>query len=111
MSRGIKWDKQTKTATIVNNGQSAVLNFSGKAIEGSKNQIILPTEWIRLENGKSMINVNVLCYIFDPAADKLADKERDDWASKLSFLNISTEGIYSAVDGYLQVFLSYRPHG
>ncbi|MFD2114182.1 hypothetical protein ACFSTH_14925 [Paenibacillus yanchengensis] len=107
----ILWDGSSKTVKIIKNGQEAVLNFSGKTIKPAANQIILPTNWARLEKGKAFISASVLCYIFENNVELFEilggdtnDKERIEWLNKLAFLNISTTVTQS--DDTLQIYIS-----
>ena len=107
--QAITWDNVRKIILVKNQGSELVLNFSGKEFKVSNNQVVLPTEWIKLENGRAGINCFVLAYIFDRNADSLKDKEREAWKDKLSFLNIDwTDGLPGVNDGYMHVSVNYN---
>ncbi|NGM84694.1 hypothetical protein G5B47_20030 [Paenibacillus sp. 7124] len=95
----LTWDNTKKLATITNEGKQLLINLSGKSIAASDNQVILPSEWVRIVNGRVSLNAYVLAFIFDRYADRYNDTEqvsaeRAQWESKLSFLNIDwTDGL------------------
>ena len=53
----IAWDNQRKVAFIRQGKQELVLNFSEQEWQATENQIVLPKEWIRFEDGTSKISV------------------------------------------------------
>ncbi|MGF7048157.1 hypothetical protein J2T13_002664 [Paenibacillus sp. DS2015] len=104
----VKWDNKKKIAIVKNQGSELILNFSGKELKATENQVILPKSWTKLSNGSAGINVFVLAYLFEIYADD-SDKERLKWAEKLSFLDIKqTEGIGGAKDGVMHIFVVYN---
>ncbi|BBI32115.1 stalk domain-containing protein [Cohnella abietis] len=106
----IKWDNKTKIAVVSNNSSELVLNFSGKNIVAKENQVVLPTEWIRVNKGRIEINAFVVAYLFDKYSDSYGDNERDQWEEELAFLDIKeSEGIPGVRDGYLHVYILKEP--
>lgn len=80
-----------------------MINFSNKLIEEADNQIVLPTEWFRFENGRTLINASILCYLFT-AADTFGDDYRDAWAEKLNFLQFKIPDAMTDLNSNLQIF-------
>lgn len=101
------WDGKNKITKIKNRGQELILNFSGKEITASKNQVVLPEDWVQLNNGVSTINAFVLAYIFEEYADD-SDQERVDWEEKLEFLDIKQTTGIPGVDRYMHVFVEFN---
>ncbi|WDM23817.1 hypothetical protein [Paenibacillus polymyxa] len=71
-----------------NQGSELILNASGGTIGYAENQVVAPSEWIRISNGSIQIKSSVVAYIFDREGDAYKDSEREEWKDKLSFLNI-----------------------
>ncbi|MFT9370373.1 hypothetical protein [Paenibacillus polymyxa] len=84
----ITWDGKKKIVVIKNQGSELILNASGGMIRSADNQVVAPSEWIRLSNGSIQIKSSVVAYIFDREGDAYKDSEREEWKDKLSFLNI-----------------------
>lgn len=103
----IKWDNKKKITTLKKNGSELILNFSGKKISATKNQVLLPQEWIQLKKGVSSINAFVLAYIFDEYADD-SDSERIKWMNQLEFLDIKKTSGIGGVDGAMHVFVEFQ---
>lgn len=103
----IMWDGKNKITKIINRGQELILNFSGKEITASKNQVVLPEDWVQLNKGVSTINAFVLAYTFEEYADD-SDQERVDWEEKLEFLDIKQTTGIPGVDRYMHVFVEFN---
>lgn len=105
----IAWDNQRKVAIVRQGKKELVLNFSEQEWQAAENQIVLPKEWIRFEDGITKISAPFLAYVFDRYAgsDQTRHKEADEWREKLSFLGIQyINGINSsAKDGALHFFM------
>lgn len=84
----IRWNATAKTVSIVNEGKTAILNFSGKKIAAKKGEIVLPATWSKMENGKALIDIYTLTYVLDRYGDAFDDAERAAWGEKLDFLGI-----------------------
>jgi hypothetical protein len=107
----ISWDNERKVATVKNLEFELVLKFSNKEITASSNQVILPSDTVRLSKGTSQINAFALAYIFDKYGDAVEDPERNIWKEKLDFLDIETEGVSGVRDGYMHVYVVYKSQG
>jgi len=84
----IRWNAADKTVSIMNEGRTAILNFSGKKIAAKENEIVLPATWSKMENGKALIDLYTLTYVLDRYGDAFDDAERAAWGEKLDFLGI-----------------------
>lgn len=105
----VVWNNKMKTVLITKNGKSAILNFSGKRISADRNEIVLPSTWTKIDNGKTTINAYVFCYLFERYSEAYADAERDAWQNKLNFLGIEqTEGIPGVRDGIMHVYVTFN---
>ncbi|MHA0856906.1 hypothetical protein [Paenibacillus sp. CMAA1364] len=105
----LSWDGKKKTVVVKNEGSELIFNFSNNKMTESSNQIVIPSDWIRLTNGTSEINASVITYIFDRYGEPGKDLERDDWKEKLNFLDIKEmDGLSGISDGYLHVGVAYN---
>lgn len=84
----VRWNATARTVSIVNEGKTAVLNFSGKKLAAKKGEIVLPATWSKMENGKALIDIYTLTYVLDRYGDAFDDAERAAWGEKLDFLSI-----------------------
>ncbi len=102
----IKWDHDSKAATISRNGTSTILHFAKEERPPQAQQIVMPREYIKLDKGTSYIDAAWLCYMFDPY-NKEESKEK--LKQQYQFLGIKAiESKPSVKDLTLHMFV--EPH-
>lgn len=90
----INWDEKSKIATVSNHGKKMLLNFSSDPVIPQQGEVVVPRTWIKMQDGKTMIDIYVLAYILDQYGgvdrngEKNQDLEREQWNEKLNFLGI-----------------------
>ncbi|OWA34198.1 hypothetical protein B9G55_17910 [Saccharibacillus sp. O16] len=85
----VRWDAAAKTVSIVNQGQIAVLPLPGSKAPARPVEIVLPAAWVKMENGRALIDIYTLAYVLDRYGDAFDDAEREAWSKKLRFLGIA----------------------
>jgi hypothetical protein len=58
-----------KVVLVKNQGKAFVLILSGKAVVPSSNEVVVPTDWIRMSKGSVEIKASVIAYVFDRYGD------------------------------------------
>jgi len=81
-----------------------------KGYAASEHQVVLPSEWVRLLNGRVMIHFPYLAYIFDRYAKHKDGSEAAIWKERLRFLGISyiDTNDSSSKDNIIHSFISFQ---
>ncbi|MDO3408335.1 hypothetical protein QWJ34_00990 [Saccharibacillus sp. CPCC 101409] len=105
----IRWDATAKTVSVANGGRSAVLNFSGEKIRAKEGEVVLPSTWAKMQNGKALIDIYTLTYVLDRYGDAYDDPERETWNKKLDFLGIQyAESLAGIRSSTTQVYITFK---
>lgn len=104
----ITWEHNSKVAVIEKNGKQLVI-AQDKEYKPSANQIVLPSSWSTLVNGRTMIKFPYLAYIFDRYLEHDDHSEAALWKEKLDFLEISyiDNNDSTAKDGTIHSFIQF----
>lgn len=108
-SSTINWDHEAKVATVENDGKQLVITCNENFM-ASDDQIVWPSEWAVLQDGRMTVLFPYLAFIFDRHADHKDNSEAASWKEKLSFLGISyiDNNDSSAKDQTLHSFINFE---